>query len=316
MIITNPSGFSFEARKWRLKDMETLAERAEQAGAGDDLLVDIVREQWVRTVDPGPYAFVTEGTSSVEWDRILKPDILWSLFRVRVGSWPSYPERGITSEHYQFDVKCSNCKPARLFPQMVQLGALKIRPLPEESKTVLMSGRPFEVPAVDGRKVLFHLPTLQQDRELNVFLKRLKRAGKAKPSEMLAVQTVSVAGLKSQDLASRIRYFAQLELPDFIHLRDAMSRAGCNIITRIDATCDVCGFVLEQKLPLRSSFFMSPDPMEETPEEEPAPGTEAEEADPSTPTESSSASSSPIAMSEGRGSPGSTQGGSGPSNSD
>jgi hypothetical protein len=275
-----PSGFAFEARKWKLADMESLADRAESSSAGDEMLVDAVSRTWVQTLDPGPYPYIQSGKVAVPWERVIDQDILWGLFRVRAASFPSYPDRRLTGEHYQFDVTCQACKPQHTFAARVRLCDLKVRPLPEVSKKLLAEGKPFTVTALDGRLITFHLPSLERGRALSQHLARFKPKKKAKPSDILAAQAESIAGLKHQDIASRARYFGQLDIDEYTFLRDTMSRVGANIITKVDATCDVCGTTREVVLPLRPGFFMPADPMEEAPDEEKEPtgATEQEEA--------------------------------------
>ncbi len=281
-IVETLSGFKFRARKWKLKDMEGLARAARTASAQDDLLVSAVQRTWVETIEPGPYAHIPVGDVGFDWKRIAKPDVLWALFRVRVASWPNDPERGITSEHYHFDVKCPHCQPSYTFKQMIVLSSLKVRPFPEESLERMRKNEPFTLTAPDGKVIAYRLPTLGQDELLIKHLARFKRKrDDADASELLAAQIDSISGLKGRDLATKIAYIANLEIDEFAAVRDGMSRSNAHIISRVDATCDVCKTRFQVKLPLEGSFFMPSDPMEESPEDpEPEDVTESsEEAD-------------------------------------
>ncbi|RTL06452.1 hypothetical protein EKK58_05725 [Candidatus Dependentiae bacterium] len=273
-IITSPiTGFSFEARKWKLHDMERLAELADEADESVDILSEAVRPTWIRTIDPGPYDIKKGADSCPDFTEMLKLDVLHSLFQVRMASWPEDLEKGMTREHYQFDAECAHCKPKYTFPQQVRLSQLKFFPLPKASLEALRSKKPLELRAPDGKLIKYELPKLAQDKDLVAYREKLYGKGKAKtkarpkPSELLAIQCTYVEGLKTQLLSDRIKYFANLDLDEMTPIRNGMSKAGSYVAQKVDCTCDRCKAKFEVRLPLQASFFMPSDPMEEQPPE-------------------------------------------------
>lgn len=290
-VITSPvTGFSFEARKWKLKDMERLAELADEADEGVDILSEAVRPTWVRTVDAGPYDIKVGNSSPPDFGQMLKLDVLYALFNVRMASWPEDLERGMTREHYQFDAQCPHCKPMHVFPQQVRLTEIKFSPLPKASLEALRNRQPLECRAPDGKLIKYELPKLAQDKSLLEYRKTLhgakaKLKGKAKPSELLAAQTTYIEGLKTQLMGDRVKYFANLDLDELAPIRNAMSKSGAYVAQKVDCVCTKCKGRFEMRLPLQANFFMPPDPMEESPpetdlEENQDPESSEAEADP------------------------------------
>lgn len=277
ILVTCPSGLTLEMRRWKLSDMEEWAESAESAGAGEALLATICQRSFVRIVDPGPYAFLEAGPANFDWQTIGKADVLWTLFRVRAASWPSDPATGRTGEHYLFDAVCKRHKTALVFQARVELNKLKARPLPAESAARMRDGKGLIHTTPDGITIVFRIPTLKQDEPLVKLLKKEKRG--VRGSDLLAVQVDSItfpAGGPSaihgdNNLAKKIRFFRDLDIEDLTPIRDAMSAAGMHVITKVDPTCPECGGVQTMQLPLGPSFFLPPDPSQETPEEEPEP---------------------------------------------
>lgn len=266
-IITCPSGLVFEVRRWKLKDMEAMARDAQSGTLDEEAIANIVKAAWKRTIDRGPYRFIEPGEVGFDWKRLFKADIMWALYRLRAESFPANPERGWTGEHYTFDSECGAHPVPVKSPQVIRLCDLRMRPLPDSSRVLMLEGQPFKTKTPDGREISFRAPTLEVDAELRTHLKRMKR--KADPSDFFGAQTTRIEG-EGTDIASRIRFFAEMDLVDFIPVRDAMSRAACHVISVVNAVCTECGRNREVSLPLAPGFFMPPDPMRESPEEEPS----------------------------------------------
>ncbi len=274
-IITSPiTGLKMKIRRWKLRDMEHLAELADAADDGVDILSEAVKPCWIETLDAGiyPAEYVKVGTASApDWSQLLKTDVLYSVFGVRIASWPDDSERGMTPEHYQFDVECKYCQPKYSFQQQVRLTQLKFLPLPKASAEAIGARRPLECRGPDGKLIKFELPKLAQDRDLVEFRNKKaakgKAKGKAKPSELLAAQTTFIEGLKTQSMTDRVRFFAELDLADLVPIRNEMSKAGSYVAQNVDCKCPKCNATFAVKLPLQANFFMPSDPMEESPPE-------------------------------------------------
>ena len=252
--------------------MGEMAIRASQPNVGEDLILDAVARQHVRTADPGPYPFVQLGDAHFTWSGMLKVDVLWSLYRLRAGSFPDDPEHGLTSEDYTFEHRCGDtaCDGHKVpSVQRVRLCDLKQRKLPASSFATMRGGGSFET-KVDGKVVKFVLPTFALDAPLREHLKKeRKKANNPRrpvtPAEQIAAQLTFIEGVKNsdKDLGARAKWLAGLTAHQWVPLRDTITKAAPFVGNKVDATCDVCGRVEELGLPLVPSFFAPPDRSEE-----------------------------------------------------
>lgn len=275
MRIDCPSGLAFEAREWTLGDMEAMAREAE-SDLDEEGIAAILRRAWTRTLDRGPYPFIDSMTAGYDWKRVLKADIVWALYRLRAGSFPDNEELGTTGEDYDFPTECPHHKKPHEFQWRVKLSDIPVRALPDSSKVVMLGGQTLEAKTADGRSVRYRLPTLEIDAELLEYRKQKKIKTPARPSDYFGAQATQIEGLKSQDIAQRIKFFSDLPAKQFVPLRDQMSRAGCHVVALVSPTCPECGRTREVPLPLTPAFFMPRDPMSMAPEAEKAKASEDE----------------------------------------
>jgi hypothetical protein len=273
MRVECPSGMVVEMRPWSLADMGNMAIRAESATADDDtLILDAVSRQHVATIDPGPYPSILVGDAHFDWKGVLKADVLWGLYRVRAGSFPSDPDHGLTGEDYTFEHRCPNpqCDGHKTpSVQRVRLCDLRVRKLPATSAEVMKSGRSFEL-TVAGRLVKYQLPTFAIDGPLRAYLKKVRKTEKnpkrpLTPAEMLASQVTYIEGVNGSeaDLASRARWLGTLTAFDWLPIRDAIAKAAPFIDNKVNSVCDTCRGVTTTGLPLLEAFWVPPDRSEE-----------------------------------------------------
>jgi hypothetical protein len=263
-----PSGLVIEARPWSLGDMGEMAIRASQSNQGDDLILDAVARQHASTVDPGPYAWIQAGDAHFAWTNVLKVDVLWSLYRLRAGSFPDDPEHGLTGEDYTYPFRCTNteCDGHKTESvQRVRLCDLKMRKLPASSAVVMQSGASFET-KVACRVVKYVLPTFAIDAPLREYLKKeRKTSGNPRrpvtPAEQIAAQVTFIEGVKNsdRDIGARAKWLGALEAFQWVPFRDTLTAAAPIIGNKTDATCDSCGRVTTIGLPLAPTFFAPPD---------------------------------------------------------
>jgi hypothetical protein len=298
MRIDCPSGLVIEARPWSLGDMGEMAIRAAQPNVGEELLVDAVARQHVTTVDPGPYNFVLPGAAKPDWMKVLKVDVLWALYRLRAGSFPDDPETGLTGDDYTFDYRCPDtaCDGHKVVSvQRVKLSELKTRKLPAASFAVVKSGASFET-TVAGKRIKFVLPSFAIDAPLREHLKRERKKTSnprrmTTPAENLAAQIVDIEDVKAadRDLAARATWLGALTAPEWVPLRDAITKAAPSLDNKIDVSCDACGRTTTIGLPLSPGFFVPEERMEEPQDQD---GSQEEET-PETPPAATQGTSPP-----------------------
>lgn len=275
MLVSCPSGLVFEAQEWDLADMSAMA-RAAEDNLSEEAIATIVSRAWVRTIDPGPYPFISSLDAGFDWKRVTKVDVMWALFTIRAGSFPDDSVRGLTGDDYVFDVDCTNREhkgfDGQYEPftsqQRVKLSGLKARPLPESTRETMRAGKPLSVKTPSGRTIEYRLPTLEVDAELREHLKDRKRREKLTelptpgPTDYFGAQASRIEGLKTQDIASRIAFFASrdMTLKQFVPVRDAMVAAGSSIDTKVPVQCPECSRRWVSQLPLQPAFFLPPSP--------------------------------------------------------
>lgn len=272
-----PSGLVGEVRKIRGAELITLAEAAGDTSP-DGGFSSVLSGCWVRTEDPGPYAFVLAGDTKPDWSRVLKGDALYAFIYLRQIS---------LSDDYDFDVQCEECK--RKYGWTIKLSDLPVRKLSEENAARLRRGDPFEA-HVREKLVRFNLQTIAQEGPITKLMKQQRRQVSTM-IDALAAQIVSIEGVKP-DIKARHRFISDLDLDELHSLREALDAPDCGLETGIETVCTnrACQWTQDVNLPLGKSFFARRrrQPAQEPPEEE---------AD----TKSSSEDSSPGSTSSGLG---------------
>jgi hypothetical protein len=126
MLITCPSGLSFEARRWRIEDRKVLLDRKDKRPVQRRMLEVIAGA----CVDPGPYEGLAAG-SKVDFLKVATMDMVAALFEARVASKPMY----------YFDQWCDRCRTKLELEQ--DLGKLPKKPCTAEAIEYLKSGQPI-----------------------------------------------------------------------------------------------------------------------------------------------------------------------------
>lgn len=278
MLIELPSGLQGEARKIRGAEAIELAERAGQAGGNS--LGSILRGCWQRTIDPGPYAHTVVGEQALDWNRVLKGDLLAGLIALRAASIPSVrdvpPGEPWPGKQYSFYVQCERCQTKYGWTVNDIVHDLPRRELSPESVEQLRAGKPFTATATDddghAHELTFDLMLPEQDDVLRVLLKTLNRK-RITTVESLAAQTRTVNG-KAMAPVFRQRFFAQLPLGELNRLRDLFDTADCGIDLDFETRCTNpdCGWEQDVTLPFDKTFWR-PDlaPAKKAPEPSPDP---------------------------------------------
>lgn len=269
MIETAPSGLTAELRRIKGFVLEALAEEAE----GDDEipgggLGTIVGGCWTRTIDAGPYTTIKVGDVKPDLTKMLKGDLLYWLWRLRAASVTTPDEEPGPwgpGDWYHFETKCIECK--HQYPWRVLLSSMKIQKLPEASAEQLLTGDGRFTTTVDGREYTFELAKVEQESAMQKLRKQQKRVAATK-IDRITQQTVSIEGLKSQDIRKRYEHIRALDNPDLQALEKAYDAADCGIDTSFHTKCPRpgCRWVQETELPLGKGFFAPKRPYGAEPE--------------------------------------------------
>lgn len=258
------SGLVASVRNIKGHELAALAEQAEGDTTPIDGITTIVGGCWLTTIDPGPYRIVTAGDAKPEYKRILKGDIIYSLLRLRASSVKtpdSTPGPWGPGDPYAFDVQCGASGCRKRYGWELLLSQLKRKELSEASRKTLNEGGVFET-TVGGRRYTFQLQTPAIDEPM-VKLRGQQKRKSASIVDTLTAQTITVEGLKSNDIRSRWNYIADLDNLELQELQEAYEDADCGIDTEIQTQCVHCRRIEDIELPLGRSFFRPKKPAAE-----------------------------------------------------
>lgn len=236
-IITCPSGLSGRIRGMKVREERALADRklARAGGQVDELL----KACWEETLDAGPYDF---GEATIDWGKVLQGDRFFALLKIRTLTY---------GPDYEFSVPCQNDACRARIDWELDLGAIPVRPLSEESRAVFVAGNRFEAVLPDcSARVCFKLMTGEDERRIS----RLRRSdGDRLLSATLAYRLVEAEGVAAKDLR---RFVEELSLRDADALLDELDRVDCGVETSIEVECPECSLVQDVELPFERTFFM------------------------------------------------------------
>lgn len=285
-----PSGLVADVRKIKGSELVKLAESTDDAGP-DGGFGHVLSGCWLRTLDPGPYSFVSAGDAKPPWSRLLKGDTLHAFVFLRSISMPN-------GDDYDFPVQCEECK--KRYDWTIKLSELEVKRLPPESVENVRAGKPFETRLGDGRLVKFNLQTIAQEEPLTKLMRQQKRKTGTMIDTIVA-QVVSIEGVKP-DIRNRWQFVSELDMDELYNLREAFDEADCGIETSFETRCTnrSCRWEQDVNLPLGKTFFAPKRKRQEQREEDPS-------DEPST--ETSFGGSSPASTPSGAGSSSTTSSG-------
>jgi hypothetical protein len=261
MLENLPSGLRLPARKFKVDELLELA-HAHHRNDADGGLSRVV-ERCLETIeDPGAYKTFRSG-HRVDINRMLTGDMMVGARDIRVESiGPEYPG---------FRPKCSTCD--RQQPEMtVDLTEFDVRPLPEESKKILLEGDGIfqtKIPST-GQTVKYKLSTVDQSSRViklkQSWQKRLLKNNDpfaklimgALPLDFLLAQVQTVEGEDiERDPIKKCEWARNLDLGDFYALEQAMRDADCGLDATVEFECDLngCRAHNEAAVPLAGEFF-------------------------------------------------------------
>jgi hypothetical protein len=235
--ITCPSGLMGRIRGMKAREERILADR-KLAKSGLQL-DEILAACWEKTLEMGPYAF---GVGAPDWSKVLQGDRFFTLLSIRIASY---------GPHYDFDVQCSNRECRASIPWTVDLRALPVRPLSDESRAAFVSGRNFEtVLPRAGRRVTFRLLTGADERRMAV----QRRAAGERP--ISTVLNARIESIESVDARDKLAAIEDLEMEDVSFLLGEFDRVDCGVETEIAVECPECFGATRVELPFERGFFL------------------------------------------------------------
>lgn len=254
-VITLPSGLSGEIREIDIGDENILANpRLVRSGRN---LQQIFKDCWLRTDDPGVYAF-TDG--ALDPDQLLQGDSLALLVWLRMETQAD-PGTGDPLP-YDFDVNCPRC--GVRIPWTIDLKDFletNSRPLPGESRRVLLEdGGVFRSAFPKcGREYGFKLLRGVDERRFPA----IRRRDSAKlASTLINLSLIDVEGIDNKRAFLRLEEYPKdavekpvLSSADANWFRRHSDEVNCGLETSFDIECVDCGEV-KVELPFLESFLL------------------------------------------------------------
>lgn len=239
MEITCPSGLRGEIRKMKMRELALLTD--EKLIRTGQLMTEMVKNCWVRTIDAGPYNLPAPSPQPLPWDQLLQADKMYTFKEIRVTTFgPSF----------EWEVQCPHNMCKHRFLWDVDLSTLDVERPPQYALDHVKSGS-YLTTTVDGKKVEFRTLRGADDRRLLHFIQKLElpllTAG-------YICRIVSVEGIDESDAESLREWLDDLDLEVGQEFQDTMDDAEPSIGLRTDIECPRCGEDWPAMIPLAQSF--------------------------------------------------------------
>ena len=253
MLVTCPSGLSFQARKWRIGDRRNLHD---QKVIRSGLLMRKMLEAVDEGVESlGPYEDFQQGKPA-KWPKVSLVDIVDALLYIRIQSRPEL----------DYNEVCENC--GAQIPLTIDLRELEREPMSQEGKDHLSTGEPMaaliplrepdesngeEAPIADVKLRMLlgeHMPTLtkhykqdpttQQEVQMVMHIVELQAPGMDRPLD------------RFKDIH---KFYAQQDWYFQEKLDDEIAKLGGGTNTLVDMACQRCSAEQQGILPFATEFF-------------------------------------------------------------
>jgi len=236
MLITCPSGLSFQARNWRLGDRAILSDRTSKVPLQRRMLEAVSGP----VVSPGPYGEL-RADQPVNWGHISQSDMGDALISLRIQSKPVY----------DYDAHCQACGAILHLTQ--DLSKIPMEAMPADALDHLRSGVPIDR-SFAGVDVCLRLPTgadLARTASAKNVYEQIEIADCMHIAAVKAPEGAIVDPLGIRAFYQRQGWQFQAELSDEVRRLEA--GRDLRIIIRCDR--DNCGIEQELLLPLGPAFF-------------------------------------------------------------
>lgn len=251
MLLDLPSGLQVEARRMSAIEAIDMAEKAKSSKASGNAIARLLSSCTEHVVSAGPYPWVDDGATGLDWMGALAGDLIVGLMQLRSGSMR-------VKDRYVFREECAACEEPYLWS--VPLYKLPIRKLSESSADVIRNAAgkfSVTIDRVDGKgkiSATFVLPTSKDDEPMRQLFRQLNRR-KSTVVEQLAQVIRTVDGGAAMSIKQRHEWVKTLDLDDVNELLAKVRDADCGVDTRIYTRCPECGRSKPCDLPFGESFF-------------------------------------------------------------
>lgn len=250
MLVECPSGLSFNARTWKLRDRKTLTDK--RILRNNTLLLHMASIVDEGVVDPGPYDFKVG--QKVNWHKAVVQDITAALLQIRTAT---HPELDMTTT-------CVNprCESESL-DVAVDLHTVETQPMSAAAIEHIRTGKPMEV----------MIPATYNGHNVNavLYLRLLRGADLATLATYYKQDPVD--GLD----ASRLLHVSRVMLPDGTDMEGlqqiwswyndqnfAFAETLATVIndnsggvqSEVTVTCEDCGREQQHAIPFGPDFFL------------------------------------------------------------
>lgn len=222
MEVTCPSGLRGEIRGMKIKELSLMSD-AKLVRSGK-LMTEIVKNCWIRTVDPGPYKFTSD---VLPWAHMLHADQLCVFKQIRVATFGS---------EFEFEVTCDNDSCKHRFLWVMDLDKIPMKPLPETSRPYVGSNT-YLTTSVNDKEVQFRLLEVQD--ELNI-MRLGTDHGISTVTAGYMCRIKGVTGVSMDDPKVLAAWIENLDLEVGLQLQENMDAAEPGIGLRTLIECKRC----------------------------------------------------------------------------
>lgn len=239
--ITLPSGAVLTVRGMKVAEANRWASRSGDKQTPGQVFNELLKACTVKVVDPGP------AYAEFSWDTALIGDRFFGLMQIRCTSY---------KEPYAFKWQCDKSSEGgcgKTFDVAINLdkdGDLRYVDMSPEARRIYRESNRFET-TVAGYKVVFKLINGSDEPKVQRLLEQNKDR---QLSASIASRLVEIEGVEPNDW---MRWLDDLDLDDFLKLKDAIEGVDGGVDTEIDISCPLCGHVMfDVQLPFGRGFIL------------------------------------------------------------
>ena len=244
MLVTCPSGLSFNARKWKIGDRRNLHDQ--RIIRGGLLMRKMLEAADEGVEDPGPYDF--EVGKPVPWANVSLTDIIDALIHIRIQTKPVLDYNEI----------CENCG-AKL-PVSIDLRDLEITKMSADGKAHLSTGEPhvIDVP-INGEETIAQVKIkMLRGIDMPILTKHYKQDPTTASEVQMVMHIVEITPPGQQTITQfRMiqKFFADQDWDFQTTLDEEIDKLGGGMRTQIDMECRRCNAEQQGTLPFGGEFF-------------------------------------------------------------
>jgi len=235
MLITCPSGLSFEARKWKLGDRKVLLDKTNSTPIQRRAL-ELVSGH---VVSAGPYKF-GKG-EKVNWVEVASPDFMTALVQIRA----------MTKQIYEYDVWCNRCNQRIELSQ--DLAQIPVKPMSQTCIDHIATNAPIILKVGDAEVHWRVIRGSDLPRMENID----NQAEMAEVASCLHIAKIVTSEREYTDMLGIRSFYADADWEFQRVLTDASDLHEGGVTLEIDVRCktDFCGAVQTQLIQLGIAFF-------------------------------------------------------------